>query len=200
MFPFRYQALFKVVSSPLTSLASSFVMDGLSSASGVFAAVSIAIELAATIRKIVKFGKAVKDAPTQIRALFQDLEVLDAVITRIEQLNQHVAVDNVSEKALQNCQIKLLKLQNVIDQAQLNIKSKSRFRRNWGAFKFVLNEAEIQSIQASIQEAKSTLQLAQTQSLVYVFSTASIFLPLAEIPPGNLFCLLCIAKNKLLQA
>jgi hypothetical protein len=155
-----------VDSSPHPSLASLFAMDGLSSASGVFAAVSIAVQLAESIKKIVEFGKAVKDAPTHIRTLFYDLEVLDAVFTRIGQLNNHVAIDNVAEKALQSCQIKLLKLQKAIDQAQLNIKSKSRFRRNWGAFKFALNEAEIQYIQISIEEAKSTLQLVQAQSLL----------------------------------
>ena len=114
-------------------------MDGISSASGVFAAVSIAIQLGESIKKIVELGKAIKDAPTHIRALFQDLEVLAAVLSQIQQLNKHVAFDNVTEKALQNCQIKILTLQNAIHQAQLNVKSKSRLRRKWGAFSFALN-------------------------------------------------------------
>jgi hypothetical protein len=143
-------------------------MDGISSGSGVFAAVSIAIQLGESIKKIVELGKAIKDAPTHIRALFQDLEVLAAVLSQIQQLNKHVAFDNVTEKALQNCQIKILKLQNAIHQAQLNVKSKSRLRRKWGAFSFALNEHEIQSIQISIEEAKSTLQLVQIKSLTYV--------------------------------
>ncbi|KAE9371001.1 hypothetical protein N431DRAFT_18376 [Stipitochalara longipes BDJ] len=148
-------------------------MDGLSSASGVFAAVSIAFELAETIRKIVEFGKAVKDAPIHIRALFDDLEVLAAVISQIQQLNGYVACDNVTDKALRSCQIKILKLHKIISQAQLNLKSKSRVRRKWGAFKFVLDESEIKSIRTSIEEAKLTLQLILSTSLSkLVLSTA----------------------------
>ena len=104
-------------------------MDGVSSASGIFAVVSIAIQLAETVKKIVEFGKAVKDAPMHIRALFSDLEVLAAVISQIQQLDGYVACDKVSEKALLNCQIKILALHDIIDKAQLNIKSKSRVRR-----------------------------------------------------------------------
>jgi len=94
---------------------------------------------------MVELGKGIKDAPTHIRALVQDLEVLAAVLAQIQQLNGHVAFDNAAEKALQNCQIKILKLQNAIRQAQLNVKSKRRLRRKWGAFSFALNEHEIQS-------------------------------------------------------
>jgi hypothetical protein len=143
-------------------------MNGLSNASSVFAAVSIAIQLGESIKKMVELGKGIKDAPTHIRALSQDLEVLAAVLAQIQQLNGHVAFDNIAEKALQNCQIKILKLQNAIRQAQLNVKSKRRLRRKWGAFSFALNEHEIQSMQISIEEAKSTLQLIQTKSLTYI--------------------------------
>jgi hypothetical protein len=154
-----------VDSSPHAFLVSPFAMDGVSSASGIFAVVSIAIQLAETVKKIVEFGKAVKDAPIHIRALFSDLEVLAAVISQIQQLDGYVACDKVSEKALLNCQIKILALHDIIDKAQLNIKSKSRVRRQWAAFKFAFGEAEIQSIRTSIKEAKSTLQLVQSTSL-----------------------------------
>lgn len=140
-------------------------MDGISSASGVFAAVSIAIQLAETIKKIVDFGKAVKDAPTQVRTLFDDLELLAAVLSQIQQLDGFVAHDNVDEKALLNCQGKVLKLHNAINETQLSLKSKSRVRRKWCAFKFALDDSEIQSIRTSIADAKSTLQLAQSRSL-----------------------------------
>jgi hypothetical protein len=150
-------------------------MDGLSSASGAFAVISIAIQLGESIKKIVEFGKAVQDAPAHICALFQDLEVLAAVISQIQQLNGHVAFDNVNENALQNCQRKISNLQNIIHQAQLRLKSKNLIRRKWGAFKIPLQEDEIQSLQRSIEEAKLTLQLVQTKSLVYAFITFPSF-------------------------
>lgn len=144
-------------------------MDGLSSASGVFAAVSIAIQLGESIKKLVEFGKAVQDAPAHIRALFHDLEVLAAVICQIKQLNGNAAFDYVNEKALLNCREKISRLQKMIDRAQVNLKSKSLIRQKWGAFKFTLKKDEVQAIQRSIEEAKTTLQLAQTKSLMYTF-------------------------------
>lgn len=141
-------------------------MDGISSASSVFAVVSIAIQLAESIKKLVEFGKAVQDAPASICALFHDLEVLAAVISQIQQINGNTVFDNVSEKALQNCHQKISKLQNTIHQAQLSLKSKSSTRRKWGAFNITLKKDEIQSLQRSIEEAKSTLQLVQTKSLL----------------------------------
>jgi hypothetical protein len=141
-------------------------MDGVSSASGIFAIVSLAIELASAIKKIVEFGKAVEDAPTHICAIFHDLEVLAAVISQIQQINDHAAFDNVSEKALKSCHAKVIILQSKIHKAQLNLKSKSPVRRKWGAFNITLKKDEIQSLQRSIEEAKSTLQLVQTNFLL----------------------------------
>jgi hypothetical protein len=140
-------------------------MDGPSSASGVFAAVSIAIQLGESVKKIVEFGKAVQDAPVHVSALFNDLEVLAAVISQIQQLSGHIAFHNVNEKALLNCQEKLLALQKIVDNARLNLKSNSLVRQKWSAFKIVLKKNEILSIQKSIEEAKLTLQLIQTKSL-----------------------------------
>jgi hypothetical protein len=149
-------------------------MEGVGAASGVIAIASFAIQLAETINKIVAFGKAVQDAPVRLRALFHDLEVLAAVISHIQHLNGHVAFDNVNENALRNCQTKISNLYKIIDQAQLRFKSKSRVRRKWGAFKISLQEDEIQTIQRSIEEAKLTLQLVQTKSLMYPSSRSYI--------------------------
>ena len=143
-------------------------MSGLSSASGVFAVVSVAVQLAECIKKIVEFSNAVQGAPAHICALFHNLEVLAAMIFQVQQLNGHVAFDNANEKALQNCQRKVLKLQNTIHEAQLNLKSKSSVRQKWGAFQTSLKRDEIQSMQRSIEEAKLTLQLVQTNSLLQV--------------------------------
>ncbi len=141
-------------------------MDGISSASSVFAVVSLAIELGSAIKKIVEFGRAVEDAPTRICAIFHDLEVLAAVISQIQQIGGHATFDNVSVKALKNCHGKIIKLQSTIHEAHLNLKSKSPVRRKWGAFNITLKKDEIQSLQRSIEEAKSTLQLVQTKSLL----------------------------------
>jgi hypothetical protein len=159
---------------PVSTFPKSFDMEVVGAASGVIAIASIAIQLAETINEIVAFGKAVQNAPTRLRALFHDLEVLAAVISHIQHLNGHVAFDNVNENALRNCQTKISNLYKIIDQAQRRLKSKSLVRRKWGAFKISLQDDEIQSIQRSIEEAKLTLQLVQTKSLMYPSSRSYI--------------------------
>jgi hypothetical protein len=141
-------------------------MDGLSGASSVIAVGSIAIQLAENIKKIVEFGRAVEHAPTRICALFHDLEVLESAITQIHRTNNRVTFDSVNEAVLKNCEKKISALQKTIQPAILNLKSNKLRCRKWSAFKITLKEEEILSLQKSIEEAKSTLQLVQNNSLL----------------------------------
>jgi len=80
-------------------------MDGLSAA---------ASGIAESIKKIVEFGKAVQDAPKNIRTLFHDLDVLQSVILQIHQTNRHIGVDGVTKAVLKGCQEKIPILQMII--------------------------------------------------------------------------------------
>jgi len=144
----------------------SFVMDGLSGASGVIAVVSVAVQLAESIKQLVEFGKAVEDAPPRISALFHDLEVLESVISEFRRIDGRITFNGVNEVVIKNCQQKVSTLQTTIQPAILKLKSNKVASRKWVAFKITLKGEEIQSLQKSIEEAKSTLQLVQNNSLL----------------------------------
>jgi hypothetical protein len=141
-------------------------MDCLSGASSVIAVGSIAIQLAESIKEIVEFGKAVQDAPARISALFHDLEVLESAISQIHQTNSHITFDDVHEAVLKNCERKISALQKTIQPTILSLKSNKLHCRKWSAFKITLKKEEIQSLQRSIEEAKSTLLLVQNNSVL----------------------------------
>jgi hypothetical protein len=141
-------------------------MDGLSGASSVIAVGSIAIQLAESIKKLVEFGQAVEDAPARIGALFHDLEVLESAITQIHRTNSRITFNRVDEAVLMNCEKKISELQRTLQPAVTNLKSNKLRCRKWSAFKITLKKDEILSLQRSIEEAKSTLQLVQVNSLL----------------------------------
>jgi hypothetical protein len=143
-------------------------MDGLSAAASGIAVGSIAIELADSIKKIVEFGMAIRDAPKNMRTIFYDLNVLQRVILQIHQTNRQIGVDGVAEVVLKDCQEKISILQAIIRPAMSELNSKNLPNQKWASFKITLKKNEIQSLQRSIAEAKLTLQLVQNNSFVYV--------------------------------
>jgi hypothetical protein len=144
----------------------SFAMDGLSGASGVIAVVSVAIQLAECIKQLVEFGKAVEDAPPRISALFHALEVLESVLSHFHRINSRIAFDDVNEAVLNNCQQRISALLTTIQPSILKLQSNKLASRTWSAFKITLRREEIQLLQRAIEEAKSTLQLVQNNSLL----------------------------------
>ncbi|KAI9649748.1 hypothetical protein NHQ30_002329 [Ciborinia camelliae] len=147
-------------------LALSFAMDGLSSASSVFAAVSIAIQLAETIHKLVDFWKAVEDAPDNVASIFRELGLLSKILTQSYELAQRHSFSGIFDEALKDCNSKISKLSSKIENTRNNLESSKLRKRKWAAWKIVLQKAEIDSLQKSISDAKSTIQLVQLNGLL----------------------------------
>lgn len=143
----------------------SFVMEVVGAASGVIAIASIAIQLAETIQEIVEFGKAVQDAPADICALFQDLEVLRSALLQIHRTSSRIGIDGVTETVLKECERKIYKLKAELQPSISNLKSNKLARRKWSALKITLKRGKIESLQKVIEHAKSTLILIQNNTL-----------------------------------
>ncbi|EDN92350.1 predicted protein [Sclerotinia sclerotiorum 1980 UF-70] len=79
-------------------------MDGLSGASAVFAVVSLAVQLAETIHKLVEFWKAVEDAPDNITRIFQELGLLSKILTQSHELAQCHSFSDIFDEALEDLQ------------------------------------------------------------------------------------------------
>ncbi|KAF7860350.1 hypothetical protein EAF04_008477 [Stromatinia cepivora] len=151
-------------------------MDGLSSASAVFAVVSLAVQLAETIHKLVDFWKAVEDAPDNITRIFQELGLLSKILTQSHELAQCNSFSDIFDEALADCSSKVFKLYSKVENTRNNLKSEKLRKRKWAAWKIVLQKAEIDSLQRSISDAKLTILLAQNNSLLArPFSTSNVY-------------------------
>ncbi|TGO24656.1 hypothetical protein BPAE_0098g00220 [Botrytis paeoniae] len=141
-------------------------MDGLSSASAVFAVVSIAVQLAETIHKLVDFWKAVEDAPDNIASIFRELELLSKILTQSHELAQLHSFSDIFDEALKDCCSKILKLHSKVEDTRRNLSSSKLRKRKWAAWKIVLQKSEIDSLQKSISEAKTNILHIQVNSLL----------------------------------
>ncbi|TEY73283.1 hypothetical protein BOTCAL_0080g00110 [Botryotinia calthae] len=113
-------------------------MDGLSSASAVFAVVSIAVQLAETIHKLVEFWKAVEDAPDNVASIFQELGLLSKILTQSHELAQLHSFSDIFDEALADCCSKILKLHSKVENTRQNLNSPILRKRKWAAWKIVL--------------------------------------------------------------
>jgi hypothetical protein len=140
-------------------------MDGLSGASSVIAVVSVALQLAEGVQKLCEFGKAVQDAPANVGTLFGELETLSTVLAQTQGTSHGTNYDKVTEKVLKDCNEKVANLQAKLLGPTLDFRSQSFARRKWSALKITLKKSEIDSLQSSIEKAKSTLMIFKINSI-----------------------------------
>jgi hypothetical protein len=140
-------------------------MEGLAGASSVIAVVSVAVQLADGLQKLITFWKEVQDAPAEISSLFEDLEALSLVLTQVQSAAPDGSLDESTDMALENCKSKVLQLSTKVSKANLELGSQSRTRRKWAGFKITLKRPEIESLRRSIEQAKSTLIIAKLKSI-----------------------------------
>jgi outer membrane lipopolysaccharide assembly protein LptE/RlpB len=140
-------------------------MEGLAGASSVIAVVSVAVQLADGLQKLITFWKGVQDAPAEISFLFEDLEALSLVLTQVQSTAPNGSLDESTNKVLENCKTKVLQLSTKVSKANLELGSQSRTKRKWAAFKITLKKPEIESLRKFIEQAKSTLIIAKLKSI-----------------------------------
>ncbi len=132
-------------------------------ASSIIAVVSVAIQLAESIKKLVIFFKDVRDAPSEVNALLDDLEILYDTLQQVGAFSGDSRSSKIIERALQSCNTEVHKLDSKLSDAARNIKSENICLRKWSAFGIVLKKSQIESLRKAIEQAKSTLTLALVQ-------------------------------------
>jgi hypothetical protein len=158
-------------------------MDPLSNVASGFAVVSLAVQLAESIKSLYDFWEQIQGAPGDIRALCNDLKVLLAVINDIRQNEEILGTHETTATALEGCknvflrfsfednwksadadyllgQHKINALFDVVNGAVPGFSSPSKVARKWTALKTALRNDKIQKFKSSLEEAKSTLLLA----------------------------------------
>ena len=146
-------------------------MEPLSAASSVFAVVSVAIEVAKGINKLVDFCRAVQDAPSGLQSLVEDLEGLRELLEQVHCVGAGVGVEDTgSDKyigsAVEKCRSVLRRLEEKVGRPSRDLGSEKRGRRFRGKVKLVLGRVEIGELREEVERAKSQLQIAQINALM----------------------------------
>ena len=134
-------------------------MDGLSVAASAITVGVIAAQLIGTIEKILNFWKSIEDAPEDFRVIRKDLELLTAIIQRVNQL-QKQRTSLIIVDALQKCQQKVERLLAVVQRFESGLAADSKRKRRWSAFKSSFKANSITKIHVSLEGSKSDLLLA----------------------------------------
>jgi hypothetical protein len=137
-------------------------MEVIGSTASVFAL----YQLCASIKDLVDFGKAVQDAPTTVKALFEDLELLELVVAQARNVAHLLTFDDTTERVLRTCESKISILHHKLATPISRFQSGNFIQRKWSALKITLRVEDIKDLQRSIQDAKSTLQISQTNTLL----------------------------------
>ncbi|KAK0112606.1 hypothetical protein ONS95_014349 [Cadophora gregata] len=142
-------------------------MEPLSAASSVFAVVSVAIELAKVINKLVIFCNAVQEAPSGLGRLVEDLEVLGELLEQVHAVAfEAKGSERYIERAVDRCRVTVEKLEEVIWKPSVDLRSEKSGRRFRGRVRIALGQTQIDALREEIERAKSQLQVAQLDALI----------------------------------
>ncbi|KAF7861665.1 uncharacterized protein EAF02_010619 [Botrytis sinoallii] len=141
-------------------------MEGLSSASAAFAVISLAVQLAESVKKLVEFWQAVEDAPGDICDLFNDLELLSAaLIQNQKKFAQHSPYDPIAKRILIKCQKRVEQLSSKLSPTMGAFTSFSSCKRKWAALKITLKNEEIRKMRASVGESLVAVQMIKQDAI-----------------------------------
>ena len=135
--------------------------EGLATAASGIAVLTIAVQLAESVKKLCDFWTSIKEAPKDIQAISTELVLLSTVFTRIAHETQHVEPDVTLAAILTECVVKVEEVTALLDEMEPGFAS-SRLRvRKWTAFKAVLKKGQLAKFQVALDRLKGTLLLVQ---------------------------------------
>ena len=133
-------------------------MDGVASA---FAVVSLALQLADSVKKLYDFWDSVRDAPRDIQATTSDLKILQSILSSIAHDAQHTEPDEILANALQSCNTEVSTLVSILEVIQPGFASRRLHTQKWTAIKAVLMGAKLKKFQDIVERLKTSLLLVQ---------------------------------------
>lgn len=136
-------------------------MEGLSAAASSIAVVSLAVQLADSVKKLCNFWESIKEAPSDIKEISTDLELLSGVLTDIACEAQHVGPNATLLASLDACSFKVKRLVTLLNEIEPGFASTSSRVRKWTAFKAVLKSGKLTKLQEALERLNGTLLLVQ---------------------------------------
>lgn len=138
-------------------------MEGLAAASSVLAVVSLALQLADNVQRLIEFWDSVKEAPAEVSGIRSQLRILGVLLKSIERDLPQSPSDGDSDlghACLVVCGESLLKLEKLSEGWDQELNSGS-IRRKWTCLKKALRENELARYWNQVDRAKSTLMMYQ---------------------------------------
>ena len=109
--------------------------------------------------------KSVEDAPQEFRTIAKELKLLALTLDCLR--HGGTRGNDSSTMALEICKDKIGRVLLIIQRDEPDFATSNKQKRKWNALKAVFKSNEIQEIQKSIEETKTTLLLAlQTSSMI----------------------------------
>ena len=135
--------------------------EGLATAASGIAVLTVAVQLAQSIKKLSDFWTSIKEAPEDIQAIVTDLDLLSNVLIRIAHEAQHVEPDASLAATLNVCLVKVRKLTALLNEIEPAFDSSDLRVRKWTALKAVLKQGQLVKFQVALDRLKGTLLLVQ---------------------------------------
>lgn len=124
------------------------------------AVVSLAIQIADSVKKLSSFFESVQGAPESVRCLIQDLRLLSEVLEEISQgVNVNGTPHQLGINTLKRCLKTIHGLHQLLDELVPKFSSEKRVVRTWAALKAVLRDDKVRKIQGTLTDLKTTLLL-----------------------------------------
>ncbi|OBT53430.1 hypothetical protein VE04_06667 [Pseudogymnoascus sp. 24MN13] len=133
-------------------------MDGLSAAASGIAVVSLAIQLAESVKKLHSFWESVKDAPKHFCAIQTDLRLLSTILEKIDR--EEDLSDPYIRDVLKNCEGQVASLVATVSDIVPGFKAESRRTRAWTSLKAAFKKEKVGEFKSCLRETMSTLRLA----------------------------------------
>lgn len=156
-------------------------MDGVS---GIFAVISLAVQILDTVQKTSEFVKDIRNAPGELLELSESLVQLELVLHEVNLLlHQSYMVLRLPGspilllRALEACERRMKPLQTIIEEAIDNKEQKSRAQRTRASFKLVAKKERLRELRTYLRDASFNLSTAisvhssQMQSVLNLFSS-----------------------------
>jgi hypothetical protein len=139
----------------------------------VFSIVASASQILENISKVIDFCKSIKDAPTDIRRILLELQLLSNIISSIQLVFEERSPPESTVTAIKNTldliRDDIRKLSDLSSDLERKINSEKRIARTWARVQTVLSEKKIAILRDHLNRAKGTLQLLQCWNILLVY-------------------------------
>lgn len=159
-------------------------MDPLSAVVGGIGVASFGIQIAESIQNCLRFWRSVRDAPSDIGRIVEDLEVLDEILNSVMTYHQGLQRSGNSlqpipiPRALRSCFSRLKDVNRTINDLEMRFQT----RKIWTSLRAAVREEAISKVRRDLETAKSSLLLSNLQVL-YQLQLIILCLNIARVIP-----------------